>query len=117
MKPTPGENMDRIHMLIRNTESATFEPGLKAAINAMDCLVAAENQLRRVKTDLCKAMANHGRNRPESERNVHTEHCCKWHGGCKYGDFDCPVVTGKQLQSFPCEDCVDSWGGSTSDDS
>ena len=37
-------------------------------------------------------------------KNSHTEHCCVEHG-CKYGDFDCPVANGEQLQSFPCEDC------------
>jgi hypothetical protein len=43
---------------------------------------------------------------PESERNVHTEHCCIVHG-CKYGDHDCPVQTKKQQQSSECEAC--SW--------
>jgi hypothetical protein len=39
-------------------------------------------------------------------KNFHTEHCCQKHG-CKYGYDDCPVVTGQQKQSFPCESCVD----------
>lgn len=39
-----------------------------------------------------------------SDRCVHTEHCCKKHG-CKYGDQDCPVFTGKKHQSYPCELC------------
>ncbi len=43
---------------------------------------------------------------PESERNVHTEHCCIVHG-CKYSDDDCPVETKKQRQSYMCEAC--SW--------
>ena len=38
------------------------------------------------------------------EKNVHTEHCCLKHG-CKYGDRDCPVATGKQEQSSHCETC------------
>jgi len=37
-------------------------------------------------------------------KNVHTEHCCLEHG-CKYGDDDCPVSSGKQKQSGPCETC------------
>jgi hypothetical protein len=37
-------------------------------------------------------------------KDVHTEHCCIDHG-CKYGDDNCTVVTGKLPQSFPCEDC------------
>lgn len=41
---------------------------------------------------------------PPAATNVHTEHCCREHG-CKYGDADCPVATGAQPQSGPCEDC------------
>jgi hypothetical protein len=37
-------------------------------------------------------------------KDVHTEHCCIDHG-CKYGDENCTVVTGKLPQSFACEDC------------
>lgn len=37
-------------------------------------------------------------------KNVHTEHCCFEHG-CKYGEDDCPVATGLQKQSYPCEAC------------
>lgn len=33
---------------------------------------------------------------------VHQTHCCKKHG-CKYGDKDCPVVTGEVKQNFDCE--------------
>lgn len=40
----------------------------------------------------------------ENEKNVHTEHCCIFHG-CKYNKEDCPVMTRKQAQSYPCEDC------------
>ena len=38
------------------------------------------------------------------DKNVHTEHCCKFHG-CKYGEDDCPVANKKQKQSYPCEFC------------
>lgn len=35
---------------------------------------------------------------------VHAAHCCKWHG-CKYGDPDCPVASGKIIQEYLCYDC------------
>ena len=35
---------------------------------------------------------------------VHAAHCCKWHG-CKYGDDDCPVVSGEVEQEYLCEAC------------
>ena len=35
---------------------------------------------------------------------VHVGHCCKWHG-CKYGDENCPVVTGQVEQTYLCELC------------
>ena len=42
----------------------------------------------------------------EQDKNVHTEHCCLQHG-CKYGHDDiCPVATGEQAQSYPCEECI-----------
>ena len=42
---------------------------------------------------------------PEAEKDVHTEHCCRWHG-CKYGDdADCPVENGTKRQSYACEQC------------
>lgn len=37
---------------------------------------------------------------------VHQTHCCIIHG-CKYCDRDCPVATGKVIQSYNCEDCQD----------
>lgn len=37
---------------------------------------------------------------------AHPTHCCKWHG-CKYGDPDCPVVTGKAKQVYLCDYCYD----------
>lgn len=37
--------------------------------------------------------------------DVHTEHCCKDHG-CRYGhENDCPVMSGRKQQSFPCDVC------------
>lgn len=36
--------------------------------------------------------------------DVHTEHCCLTHG-CKYGNPECTVTTGRAAQSFPCERC------------
>lgn len=51
---------------------------------------------------------------PESEKDVHTEHCCVIHG-CKYGKDDCPVMNDVKRQSHACESCYmdadDSWGG------
>ena len=32
---------------------------------------------------------------PESEKDVHTEHCCEIHG-CKYGHDNCPVVNWRK---------------------
>ena len=37
---------------------------------------------------------------------VHATHCCKWHG-CKYGESDCPVVSGEVKQEYLCEDCYE----------
>ncbi len=37
---------------------------------------------------------------------VHATHCCIKHG-CKYGDEDCPVVSGKIKQEYICEYCDD----------
>ena len=43
---------------------------------------------------------------PESQKDVHTEHCCILHG-CKYNeDFNCPVVHARKPQSFICESCA-----------
>lgn len=42
----------------------------------------------------------------EDNYGVHMSHCCKWHG-CKYGDSDCPVVTGKVKQEYLCESCYE----------
>lgn len=38
--------------------------------------------------------------------DVHTGHCCLVHG-CKYGNFECTVVTEKVQQEYPCEGCSD----------
>lgn len=37
-------------------------------------------------------------------KDVHTEHCCRFHG-CKYNSKDCTVVHKGALQAYPCEDC------------
>lgn len=42
----------------------------------------------------------------KDDYGVHISHCCKWHG-CKYGDDDCPVVTGKVEQKYLCGDCYE----------
>jgi hypothetical protein len=61
---------------------------------------------------------------PDSEKDVHTEHCCVIHG-CKYGDdrgYDnntCPVTTKKKKQSFACESCyadAEGWDGTPEPD-
>ena len=39
-----------------------------------------------------------------SNVGVHASHCCKTHG-CKYGDNDCPVVSGEVEAKYSCEDC------------
>lgn len=40
----------------------------------------------------------------EREENVHKNHCCILHG-CKYGDGNCPVVSGEIKQKYKCEQC------------
>lgn len=40
---------------------------------------------------------------------IHATHCCAEHG-CKYGDEDCPVVTGKVQQRYDCEECIEHRG-------
>lgn len=35
---------------------------------------------------------------------VHRTHCCVAHG-CKYGDRNCPVETGRIKQDYVCEEC------------
>jgi hypothetical protein len=37
-------------------------------------------------------------------KDVHTGHCCVFHG-CKYSDDDCTVTTNKARQQYPCELC------------
>ncbi len=41
--------------------------------------------------------------------SVHSTHCCLEHG-CKYGDEDCPVVSGREIQEFRCEKCCVDYG-------
>ena len=40
----------------------------------------------------------------KSKYGVHRTHCCIKHG-CKYGDKDCPVVSGEIKQDYTCESC------------
>ena len=42
----------------------------------------------------------------KENQGVHISHCCKWHG-CKYGDPDCPVVSGEVKQAYLCEWCAE----------
>ncbi len=42
-------------------------------------------------------------------KDVHTEHCCRFHG-CKYGSAVCTVVAKGVVQAYPCEDCDDVQG-------
>jgi len=44
----------------------------------------------------------------EEKKDVHTEHCCIYHG-CKYMDSSCPVYLGYKAQSYPCESCSFHW--------
>jgi hypothetical protein len=37
--------------------------------------------------------------------DVHTAHCCSRHG-CKYGDPNCTVVTGRAPQEYMDEQCA-----------
>jgi len=39
-----------------------------------------------------------------SKSDVHTRHCCKYHG-CKYGDYGCTVFYGGKEQEYDCEEC------------
>jgi len=39
-----------------------------------------------------------------NKEGVHRTHCCVAHG-CKYGDRDCPVETGRIKQDYTCEEC------------
>lgn len=39
--------------------------------------------------------------------SVHSAHCCVIHG-CKYGDENCPVVLGDEVQESPCSQCFEN---------
>lgn len=47
--------------------------------------------------------------REDAVKDVHTEHCCRFHG-CKYGLADCTVEAKGALQSYPCENCNEEQG-------
>lgn len=74
--------------------NSAFNQGLKAARNGL------EREFQANGTRWAEAWLDGF----DSHKDVHTEHCCSVHG-CKYGDDDCPVETGKKMQSFPCEAC------------
>ena len=40
----------------------------------------------------------------KSKLGMHEGHCCVLHG-CKYGDEDCPVISGETQQRCQCESC------------
>ena len=40
----------------------------------------------------------------KEEYGYHRGHCCAEHG-CKYGEDECPVLSGEILQIYPCEEC------------
>lgn len=40
----------------------------------------------------------------EQKRGTHITHCCVRHG-CAYGNSDCPVFAGEDLQQYACENC------------
>lgn len=40
----------------------------------------------------------------QTDKDVHTEHCCAHHG-CKYSKPECTVITGQKRQSHMCEWC------------
>ena len=44
-------------------------------------------------------------------RWVHAAHCCKKHG-CKYSEYNCPVVNGEVEQNYPYVDCYSDYSSS-----
>lgn len=41
-----------------------------------------------------------------SKPDVHTRHCCKYHG-CKYDDPHCSVFEGPKEAEYSCRECID----------
>ena len=41
-----------------------------------------------------------------NKTDVHTRHCCKYHG-CKYYDYSCTVFHGGKEQEYDCEECIE----------
>jgi hypothetical protein len=41
-----------------------------------------------------------------NKTDVHTTHCCKYHG-CKYYDYSCTVFHGGKEQEYDCEECIE----------
>lgn len=67
--------------------------------------IVGEDVLDFIERAVAKEISSIQTKKQNTVKDVHTEHCCFFHG-CKYGENDtCPVVTGLKPQSFPCEDC------------
>lgn len=45
----------------------------------------------------------------KTKYGAHSTHCCAIHG-CKYGDDDCPIVSGEINQKYECQDCGEEFG-------
>jgi hypothetical protein len=80
--------------------SDTFKIYLEAEIRKMKAR-ALEKQRLEEQQLLERATAQEG---------AHRTHCCVAHG-CKYGDRNCPVETGRIQQEYLCEDCheLEGW--------
>ena len=52
--------------------------------------------------------------RATAQEGAHRTHCCVAHG-CKYGDRNCPVETGRIQQDYLCEDCSELEGWTSLD--
>lgn len=68
--------------------------------------MALNNVARNAGSSEVKAAVQRIRDREHADAarwlKVHGSHCCATHG-CKYGNADCPVVTGLTVQLYPCE--------------
>jgi len=53
-----------------------------------------------------ETLKKHQKSKPPAvnKEGVHRTHCCVAHG-CKYGDRNCPVETGRIQQDYTCEYC------------
>lgn len=69
---------------------------------SVHCVPLSRHDIKSLKSLRLPVPIFHGG--PESDKDVHTEHCCLEHG-CKYGDENCPVATQLKFQSHACESC------------